>query len=336
MNSGTIQLDQGSGGRATHELVEDLFIKFFRNDYLGEMNDSALVAVPSGQIAMTTDSYVVDPIFFPGGNIGSLAVHGTVNDLCMLGAKPLYLTAGFILEEGLSLELLSQIVASMADAAREAKVFIVAGDTKVVPRGKADKIFINTAGIGVVPPGLKIGGQYAQPGDALLINGTIGDHGMAVLCKREGLAFENEIQSDAASLNDLVAKMLEVCPNIHVLRDPTRGGVATTLNEIARQSGVGIRLFEEALPIREDVAGACELLGLDPLYVANEGKVLVFVPADAAKVVLQTMLGHPLGGQACQIGEVVATDIGRVFLRTRIGGHRLVDMLRGEQLPRIC
>ena len=336
MNSGTIQLDQGSGGRATHELVEDLFIRFLRNDYLGQMNDSALVEVYGGQIAMTTDSYVVDPIFFPGGNIGSLAVHGTVNDLTMLGAKPLYLTAGFILEEGLPVELLSQIVASMGEAAREANVLIVAGDTKVVPHGKADKIFINTAGIGIVPPGLKIGGQYAQPGDAVLINGTMGDHGMAVLCKREGLAFEKEIRSDAASLNGLVAQMLEVCPNIHVLRDPTRGGVATTLNEIAGQSGVGIRLFEEALPIREDVAGACELLGLDPLYVANEGKVLACVPADAAQAVLQTMLHHPLGEQACQIGEVVATDTGRVFLRTRIGGHRLVDMLRGEQLPRIC
>ncbi len=285
---------------------------------------------------MTTDSYVVDPIFFPGGNIGSLAVHGTVNDLSMLGAKPLYLTAGFILEEGLSLELLSQIVASMAEAAREAGVLIVAGDTKVVPRGKADKIFINTAGIGVVPPGLKIGGQYAQPGDAVLINGTIGDHGMAVLCKREGLAFENEIRSDAASLNGLVAEMLEVCPDIHVLRDPTRGGVATTLNEIARQSGVGIRLFEEAVPVREDVAGACELLGLDPLYVANEGKVLACVPAASAEVVLEAMRRHPLGKRACRIGEVVAGDTGRVFLRTHIGGHRLVDMLRGEQLPRIC
>ena len=336
MNSGTIQLDQGSGGRATHELVQDLFIKFLSNDYLREMNDSAIVTVQNGRIAMTTDSYVVDPIFFPGGNIGSLAVHGTVNDLAMLGARPLYLTAGFILEEGLSMELLSQIVASMAEAAREAKVLIVAGDTKVVPRGKADKIFINTAGIGVVPPDLKLGGQFAQPGDAVVINGTIGDHGMAVLCKREGLAFENEIHSDAASLYDLVSHMLEVCPSIHVLRDPTRGGVATTLNEIAKQSGVGIRLFEEALPVREDVAGACELLGLDPLYVANEGKLLACVPADAVRAVLGAMVSHPLGRQACQIGEVVAGDIGRVFLRTRIGAHRLVDMLRGEQLPRIC
>jgi hydrogenase expression/formation protein HypE len=336
MNSGTIQLDQGSGGRATHELVQDLFVSVLENEYLREMNDSALVEVQNGRIAITTDSYVVDPIFFPGGNIGSLAVHGTVNDLAMRGARPLYLTAGFILEEGLPLESLARIVESMAEAAREAKVLIVAGDTKVVPRGKADKIFVNTAGIGIVPAGVTIGGQHAQPGDAVLINGTIGDHGMAVLCKREGLTFENEIQSDSTSLNDLVAKMMDASPHIHVLRDPTRGGVATTLNEIAQQSRVGIRLFEEVLPIREDVAGACELLGLDPLYVANEGKVLVCVPADSAAVVLEAMQSHHHGKLAIQIGEVVATDTGRVFLRTRIGGHRLVDMLRGEQLPRIC
>lgn len=332
----TVQLDQGSGGRATHELVQDLFIQSFQNEYLLEMNDSALVNVGNGQIAMTTDSYVVDPVIFPGGNIGSLAVHGTVNDLAMRGARPLYMTAGFILEEGLSLETLGEIVSSMAAAAREANVFIVAGDTKVVPRGKADKIFINTSGVGVVPPGVRVGGQYAEPGDAVLINGTIGDHGMAVLCKREGLAFENEIRSDSASLNGLVEKMLEVCPQIHVLRDPTRGGVATTLNEIAEQSHVGIRLEEEALPVREDVAGACEILGLDPLYVANEGKVLVFVPARCMKSVLRVMRDHPLGRNACKIGETVSNDAGRVFLRTRIGGHRLLDMLRGEQLPRIC
>ncbi len=336
MESMTVQLDQGSGGRATHELVQDLFIQSFQNEYLLEMNDSALVNVGNGQIAMTTDSYVVDPVIFPGGNIGSLAVHGTVNDLAMRGARPLYMTAGFILEEGLSLETLGEIVSSMAAAAREANVFIVAGDTKVVPRGKADKIFINTSGVGVVPPGVRVGGQYAEPGDAVLINGTIGDHGMAVLCKREGLAFENEIRSDSASLNGLVEKMLEVCPQIHVLRDPTRGGVATTLNEIAEQSHVGIRLEEEALPVREDVAGACEILGLDPLYVANEGKVLVFVPARCMKSVLRVMRDHPLGRNACKIGETVSNDAGRVFLRTRIGGHRLLDMLRGEQLPRIC
>ncbi|ABK19681.1 hydrogenase expression/formation protein HypE [Syntrophobacter fumaroxidans] len=336
MQAKTIQLDQGSGGRATHELVGELFIRAFRNDFLLELNDSALVNVENGRIALTTDSYVVDPIVFPGGNIGSLAVHGTVNDLCMRGAKPLYLTVGFILEEGLSIETLEQVVEAMSCAAREAGVLIVAGDTKVVPRGKADKVFINTSGIGVVPAGIQVAGQNARAGDAVLINGSIGDHGMAVLCKREGLAFENEIRSDSASLNGLVWKMLDAFPGIHVLRDPTRGGVATTLNEIAAQSDVGVRLFEEALPIREDVAGACEILGLDPLYVANEGKVLAIVPPEGAETALAAMREHPLGKDARRIGEVVADDPGRVFMRTRIGGHRLVDMLRGEQLPRIC
>lgn len=336
MESRAIQLDQGSGGRATHELVRDLFVRAFRNVFLLEMNDSALVQIRGGKLAITTDSYVVDPILFPGGNIGSLAVHGTVNDLTMMGAKPLYLTAGFILEEGLPMDTLELVVSSMADAARQADVSVVAGDTKVVPRGKVDKIFINTSGVGVVRDGVCIGGQYARPGDAVLINGTIGDHGMAVLCKREGLVFENEILSDSAALNGLVGQMLEVCPDIHVLRDPTRGGIATTLNEIAQQSRVGIRLFEEALPVREDVNGACEILGLDPLYVANEGKVLACVPAESSGKVLEVMCSHPLGARACVIGEVASEDPGRVYLRTRIGGHRLVDMLRGEQLPRIC
>lgn len=336
MDSGLIQLDQGSGGRAMHELIEGLFLKEFSNPFLLERNDSAVFAFEGGRVAMTTDSYVVDPIFFPGGNIGSLAVHGTVNDLSMLGARPLYLTAGFILEEGLPFDQLGEIVRSMAGAAREAGVQVVAGDTKVVPRGKADKLFINTAGLGIVPPGRDIGGRNARPGDVLLINGTIGDHGMAVLCKREGLAFEREIQSDAASLNGLVSRMLDAFPGVHVLRDPTRGGVATTLNEIAGQSGVGIRLFEEALPFREDVLGACEVLGLDPLYVANEGKVLAVVPPEGERAILSAMKSHPLGQNGCRIGEIVSEDPGRVFLRTRIGGHRLVDMLRGEQLPRIC
>jgi len=336
MDSGLIQLDQGSGGRAMHELIEDIFMKTLSNPLLLERNDSAVFQMEGGRVAMTTDSYVVDPIFFPGGNIGSLAVHGTVNDLAMIGARPLYLTAGFILEEGLPFDELRKIVQSMADAAREAGVQIVAGDTKVVPKGKADKIFINTSGIGVVPPGVDIGGRNALAGDVLLINGTIGDHGMAVLCRREGLAFENEIKSDAAALNGLIATMLEAYPGIHVLRDPTRGGVATTLNEIAEQSGVGIEIFEDALPIREDVAGACEILGLDPLYVANEGKVLAIVPNEAAELALSAMKSHPLGQHGCLIGKIVSENAGRVFLKTRIGGHRLVDMLRGEQLPRIC
>jgi len=319
-----------------YELIDSLFVSAFENPLLAERNDSAVFEIQGGRLAMTTDSYVVDPIFFPGGNIGSLAVHGTVNDLAMRGAKPLYITAGFILEEGLVFSDLKKIVMSMAQAAREAGVQVIAGDTKVVPRGKADKVFINTSGIGVVPAGIDIGGQNARPGDLVLINGTIGDHGMAVLCKREGLAFENEIQSDAAALNGLVDLMLDAFAGIHVLRDPTRGGVATTLNEIAEQSGVGIRLFEEALPVREDVVGACEVLGLDPLYVANEGKVLAVVPAQGADAVLRAMQSHPLGRASCLIGEIVSDDPGRVFLRTRIGGHRLVDMLRGEQLPRIC
>ncbi len=319
-----------------HELVSELFVSAFANEYLLELNDSALLQMEAGSMAMTTDSYVVDPVVFPGGDIGSLAVHGTVNDLAMRGARPLYLTAGFILEEGLPFDLLEQIVTSMGAAARAAGVLIVAGDTKVVPRGKADKLFINTAGVGVVPPGLRIGGQYARPGDAILVNGNIGDHGMAVLCKREGLAFENEILSDSAALNGLVGEMLQSSPHIHVLRDPTRGGVATTLNEIAQQSRVGIQLDEEAIPVADDVAGACELLGLDPLYIANEGKVLALLPQAEAEGTLEVMRWHPLGRKSCQIGSVVEEEPGRVFLRTRIGGLRLIDMLRGEPLPRIC
>ncbi len=336
MEPKTIQLDQGSGGRATHELVSELFVKHFQNDLLLAMNDSAVFHLYGTRLAMTTDSYVVDPILFPGGDIGSLAVHGTVNDLAMLGAQPLYLTAGFILEEGLELETLHYVVASMSLAAKLAGVQIVAGDTKVVPKGKADRLFINTAGIGVIAPGVDLSGSNARPGDAVIVSGTIGDHGMAVLCRREGLTFENEILSDSAPLHDLVARILEVCPGLRVLRDPTRGGLATTLNEIAVQSRVGIRLFEEAIPVRPDVAGACEMLGLDPLYVANEGKLVAILPADAVQTVLDCLHAHPLGADAAQIGEVTEADPGRVFLRTRIGGHRLVDMLRGEQLPRIC
>ncbi len=277
-----------------HELIETLFMSAFDNPLLAERNDSAVFKVQEGFLAMTTDSYVVDPIFFPGGNIGSLAVHGTVNDLAMRGAKPLYITAGFILEEGLlrRSEKDSNLDGRGRPGGRRADI---AGDTKVVPRGKADKLFINTSGIGIVPAGIDIGGRNARPGDLVLINGTMGDHGMAVLCKREGLAFENEIKSDAAALNGLVDLILDAFAGIHVLRDPTRGGVATTLNEIAEQSCVGIRLFEEALPIREDVLGACEVLGLDPLYVANEGKVLVIVPAHGADAVLSAMKSHPLG-----------------------------------------
>ncbi len=331
-----VLLDHGSGGRATHELIQKVFAPLLGNPYLEAMNDSAVMDLPGQRLALTTDSYVVDPLIFPGGDIGSLAVHGTINDLAMSGARPLYLTAGFILEEGLEVALLESIVRSMAEAAREAGVAVVAGDTKVVPRGKADKLFINTAGVGIVPAGVSVGGEKAQPGDAVLINGTIGDHGTAVLCTREGLSMEGDIRSDSAPLHTLTSALLEACPRVHVLRDPTRGGVATTLNEIARQSRVGIRLFEEALPIRPDVAGACEILGLDPLYMANEGKVLVVLPREDAEKALTLMRRHALGREAALIGEVIAEDPGRVVLKTRIGGHRIVDMLRGEPLPRIC
>ncbi len=336
MKDDTIQLDHGSGGRATHELIEELFVSAFSNPYLAELNDSAVLPVGGVKLAFTTDSYVVDPLFFPGGDIGSLAVHGTVNDLAMRGAHPLYLTTGFIIEEGLPRTVLERVVESMAGAAAKASVAIVSGDTKVVPQGKGDKLFINTAGVGIVPEGVNIAGNLACAGDVVIINGTIGDHGMAVLCRREGLRMETEIRSDSAALNGLVETILAACPGVHVLRDPTRGGVATTLNEIARQSRVGIALDEEGLPVAEDVAGACELLGLDPLYVANEGKVLAVVPQACERLVLEAMRSHQLGRRACRIGRVEGDHPGRVYLVTRLGGHRLVDMLRGEQLPRIC
>ena len=336
MKTNRIQMDHGAGGRASHDLVAKTFIPALANPILTELNDSALLEFNGVRLAMSTDSYVVDPIFFPGGDIGSLAVHGTVNDLAMRGAQPSYLSVGFILEEGLELTDLERLVTSMAAAAREAGVQVVAADTKVVDRGKADRIFINTAGVGVIAPGVDIAGQNARPGDIVLINGPMGDHGVAVLSTREGLSFQTEIESDSASLNGLVAAMLAASNKIHVLRDPTRGGVATALNEVAKQSGVGIRLEESNLPVRPDVNAACEMLGLDPLYVANEGKALVFVAPDDAEVVLNAMRQHPLGREACVIGEVVSEHPERVVLQTGIGGRRIVDMLSGEQLPRIC
>jgi len=336
MKTTRIQLDHGAGGRASQDLVANTFIRALANPILTELNDSALLEFQGVRLAMSTDSYVVDPIFFPGGDIGSLAVHGTVNDLAMRGAQPSYLSVGFILEEGLELTDLERLVTSMAAAAREAGVQVVAADTKVVDRGKADRIFINTAGVGVIAPGVDVAGQNARPGDIVLINGPMGDHGVAVLSTREGLSFQTEIESDSASLNGLVAAMLAASNKIHVLRDPTRGGVATALNEVAKQSGVGIRLEESNLPVRPDVNAACEMLGLDPLYVANEGKALVFVAPDDAEVVLNAMHQHPLGREACVIGEVVSEHPERVVLKTEIGGRRIVDMLSGEQLPRIC
>ena len=336
MKTNRIQLDHGAGGRASQELVVRTFMPALENPILRELNDSALLDFRDMRLAMSTDSYVVDPIFFPGGDIGSLAVHGTVNDLAMRGARPYYLTAGFILEEGLDLTDLERLLHSMATAAREAGVQVVAADTKVVPRGKADKIFINTAGLGTIPPGVDIAGQNAQAGDVILINGPMGDHGIAVLSTREGLSFQTEIRSDSAALNSLVSGMLEQSQKIHVLRDPTRGGVATALNEVALQSGVGIRLEESRLPVRPAVGAACEMLGLDPLYVANEGKVLALVAPEEADLVLDAMRRHPLGRDACIIAQVISEHPGRVLLQTEIGGRRIVDMLSGEQLPRIC
>jgi hydrogenase expression/formation protein HypE len=331
-----VLLDHGSGGRASHDLVAQLFIARFDNPLLGSLEDSAVFELAGKRLAFTTDSYVVDPIFFPGGNIGSLAVHGTVNDLAMRGAQPLYISCGFIIEEGLPIAELEEVIASMDAAAREAGVQIVAGDTKVVPRGAADKLFINTAGIGLVEAGADISGHNARPGDAVLVSGTIGDHGVAVLSMREGLAFTTQVESDSAPLNGLVAALLAGGLDVHVLRDPTRGGLATTLNEIAVSSSVAIRLFEERIPYRPAVIGACELLGLDPLYIANEGKCIVILPAEQAERALALMRTQRHGAEAALVGEVNAEPAGKVYMHTRIGGSRLVDMLTGEQLPRIC
>ena len=331
-----ILLDHGSGGRSSHELIERFFVPRFQNPFLNEMNDSAVFDLKGGKLAFTTDSYVVDPIFFPGGDIGSLSVCGTVNDLAMRGARPYYLSVGFIIEEGFPLSDLEQILESMERAAKEAGVQIVTGDTKVVPKGAADKIFINTSGIGLVPEGINIAGQNARPGDLVLISGTIGDHGLTILSKREGLSFESSLKSDAAPLNHLVREMLQAGSQIHVLRDPTRGGLATTLNEIARQSRVGIEIYEEAVPIRGSVVAAAEILGLDPFYIANEGKLIAILPPAQAEAVLAAMKKNPYGRDAAVIGEVKAENPGKVVMKTIIGGKRLMDMLAGEQLPRIC
>jgi hydrogenase expression/formation protein HypE len=336
MKTKRIQLDHGAGGRASQELVARTFLPALGNPILSELNDSGLLDIQGLRLAMSTDSYVVDPIFFPGGNIGSLAVHGTVNDLAMRGAQPRFLSVGFILEEGLELAVLERLVGSMGNAVQEAGVQIVAADTKVVPRGKGDRVFINTAGVGVIPPGVDVAGQNGKVGDLVLINGPMGDHGIAVLSTREGLSFQTEVKSDSASLNGLVNEMLEASRKIHVLRDPTRGGVATALNEVALQSSVGIRLEEKILPVRPQVSAACEMLGLDPFYVANEGKLLALVDPAQVGPVLEAMRQHPLGREARVIGKVVSDHPGRVVLKTEIGGSRIVDMLSGEQLPRIC
>jgi len=332
-----ILLGHGSGGKLSHQLLDDIIIPALSGIPVSGQNDAAILAHAGGRLAFTTDSYVVDPIFFPGGDIGDLAVNGTVNDLAMVGAQPLALSVGLILEEGFSKMQLHRILLSMRKAADEAGVAIVTGDTKVVPRGKADQIFINTSGIGVIRHELEIAGCNAQAGDKILINGTIGDHGIAVMAAREGLALTTDVKSDTASLNTLVAEIMECAgPALHVLRDPTRGGVATTIKEIALQSEVTVTLCEEFLPLKAQVQGVCSLLGLDPLYVANEGKLLAFVAPDRAELVLERMRRHPQGSQSAIIGEVTAAGGSRVQMTTLVGGLRAVDMLSGEQLPRIC
>jgi hydrogenase expression/formation protein HypE len=335
----TILLAHGSGGRLSHELVERVFVPPWENPILSQLDDSAVFRLgdgPEPRLAFSTDSYVVKPLFFKGGDIGKLAVCGTVNDLAMSGARPLYLSAGFVIEEGITLSALKDVIQSMREAAEEAGAQIVTGDTKVVEKGSADGLFINTAGLGVVPPGMRISGDNAQVGDAVIISGSIGDHGVAVLSQREGLEFESPVGSDVAPLNHMVAAMLEASPNIHVLRDPTRGGLASSLNEIARQSEVGIRIREETIPLRPGVWAACEMLGLDPLYVANEGKLVAIVERDAADAVLAAVRACRYGEDAAIIGEVVAEPKGKVLMETAVGGTRIVHMLVGDILPRIC
>ena len=331
-----VLLAHGGGGKLTHRLIKDIFASQFQNEWLNSLHDGAILPMNGMHLAFSTDSYVVDPIFFPGGDIGTLAVNGTVNDLAMCGAKPLYMSSAFVIEEGLAMEELWRVVLSMKEAAKAAGVHIVTGDTKVVDRGKGDKLYINTSGIGVVVDGVNIGPKRAAIGDKIIVNGPVALHGIAIMSVREGLQFGTKIESDTASLNGLVARMLEVCPDIHVLRDPTRGGIASSLNEIAESANKGIVIHEDTIPIDEEVRGACEILGLDPLYVANEGKLLAFVSAAESESLLSTMKAHPLGRNSVIIGEVVGDHPGTVLMKSRIGGSRVVDMLSGEQLPRIC
>lgn len=337
----SITLAHGSGGKAMHDLINDLFVTHFDNAHLSDLEDQARFELSDltalgDRLAMTTDSFVVDPLFFPGGDIGKLAICGTVNDLAVSGAKPLYLTCGLIIEEGLSIATLEQVILSMKSAADEAGVAIVTGDTKVVHKGAADKLFINTAGVGVIPEMAQIHANNVQPGDVIICNGYIGDHGAAIVDARGELALESTVETDCAPLNHLISAMLEVCPDIHAMRDATRGGVATVLNEFANSSGCKIVLDETTLKIRDEVRGICEILGLDPLYLANEGKLIAAVPADKAEKLIQTMQQHPLGQSAAIIGQVHASDKSQLLLQTAFGGERLVDILVGEQLPRIC
>lgn len=339
LRDGRIEMAHGSGGRASAQLIEEIFLRAFDNPWLRQGNDGATLTPVIGageRLVMATDAHVISPLFFPGGDIGSLSVHGTVNDVAMSGARPLYLSASFILEEGFPLADLKRIADSMGRAAQEAGVAIVTGDTKVVERGKGDGVFISTTGVGVVAAGIDTSGNRARPGDVILVSGSIGEHGVAILSQRESLEFETQIRSDSAALHTLVACMLAAVPGLHVLRDPTRGGLATTLNEIAGQSGVGMLLDEAAIPVQPQVEAACELLGLDPLYVANEGKLVAICSAQDADNLLQAMRAHPLGMQAARIGSVIEDSHAFVQMQTRFGGRRIVDWLAGEQLPRIC
>lgn len=336
MSEEKILLAHGSGGKLSHDLIKQIFLPRFLNPFLEPLDDSAKITNRHGSIAFTTDSYVVNPIFFPGGDIGKLAVCGTVNDLLMIGATPSYLSLSLIVEEGFSIELLKQIISSTHEVAEQAGVNIVTGDTKVVEHGAADQLFINTSGIGWVRPGVNLSGKNAKPGDKILLSGYIGDHEMAVLSQREGFNFQGELKSDCAPLNDLVEKMLEVCSSIRCMRDPTRGGLATTLNEIATMSNVGMMIEEEKVPVRESVKGICELLGLDPLYLANEGKLIAICPPNDEEHLWDVMRDHPLGRDAEIIGKVIEENRKRVILHTLIGGHRILDMLTGGQYPRIC
>jgi len=334
--AGRIDMAHGAGGRAMAQLIREVFAAELGNEFLDQGDDGARLPPLAGRLVISTDSHVVSPLFFPGGDIGSLSVHGTVNDVAMMGARPLYLAAGFILEEGFEISVLRRIVASMARAAREAGVPVVTGDTKVVEAGKGDGIFITTTGVGAVIEGADCSGRNARPGDAVLLSGTIGDHGMAILSRRENLSFETDIVSDSAALHGMVASLLALVPSVRTLRDATRGGLASTLNEIATQSGVGIHIEEAAIAVQDAVAAACEFLGLDPLHVANEGKLVAIVPAAQAEPALEALRAHPLGRRAARIGTVVEDSHRFVQMTTRLGGRRIVDWLTGEQLPRIC
>ena len=337
LKHGLVDMAHGAGGRAMAQLIEELFAKHLGNEYLAQGDDGALLpAQGEGRLVMATDSHVVSPLFFPGGDIGCLSVHGTINDVAVMGAEPLYLSAGFILEEGFKLADLARIVQSMAVAAKAAGVPVVTGDTKVVERGKGDGVFITSTGVGVVRPGNELSGRNAQPGDVILVSGTLGDHGMAIMAERESLGFESAIVSDTAALHGLIAAMRASGAAIHVLRDPTRGGLATTLNEIAKQSGVGMMLQEKNLPVKPEVEAACEFLGLDPLYVANDGKLVAICAAEDAETLLAAMRAHPLGAAAAMIGTVHEDAHHFVQMTTGFGGRRIVDWLSGEQLPRIC